>query len=80
MNKRLFLSMFLLVSIFISSCQRVNDPRWIFTKKDGNTRTFYKDEWSCFYRKEKDLLYAECFSKENNGSYFFYAEEVEDIN
>jgi len=74
MNK-IFLSVITLV--LLSSCS--GESAYRFRELDGNTRTFKKSEYTCYYEKQKEnTFYVECFSKNGENMVFFFADKVMD--
>lgn len=67
----------LLITIFLFACS--TEPAYRFRELDGNTRTFKKSEYMCYYKKQKEnSFYVECFPKEEGSAEFFFADKVID--
>lgn len=68
-NKRLILLIFL--SFLLAGCF---ESHWSFgtiVKK-----VYPESKWNCFYEKEKDSFYVECFRKDGTGMDSFYTDSV----
>ncbi len=76
MSKKQLISI-LSVTIVLISCSV--EPVYRFRELDGNTRTFKKSEYTCYYEKQKENnFYVECFPKEEGNAEFFFADKIID--